>query len=364
MNRDELTNRDSTSINSIVRETVLSIDIPMHEDLLTMIKPIVNKNLDVEVTLIDGVIMDIVMVNNLTKIYQSDIVGIEDVSFKVRKRSIFCLLGPNGAGKTTTINILSTVIKPTRGSAYVCGYDVVKEAKEVRKHILLIPQEIALDAIMNVLDNLVFFDMLLGLSRAEAKRRALEILEVLDLKDRARSRIIDLSGGMMRKVQLARAFMAYRDVVFLDEPTAMLDYISRKRVWSMIRELVEKGSTVILATNELEEAEAVCEDVLFLKNRVVAYGDINEVKKLMKFYKLEIVLRDRDDLDRVISILKPLGIEFLELNNNRVTAMFNIDKISTDEIIHEISRTKIRIDEIKIVRPTLSEVFTLLFSSR
>ncbi len=217
---------------------------------------------------------------------------------------------------------------------------------------------------MNVLDNLVFFDMLLGLSRAEAKRRALEILEVLDLKDRARSRIIDLSGGMMRKVQLARAFMAYRDVVFLDEPTAMLDYISRKRVWSMIRELVEKGSTVILATNELEEAEAVCEDVLFLKNRVVAYGDINEVKKLMKFYKLEIVLRDRDDLDRVISILKPLGIEFLELNNNRVTAMFNIDKISTDEIIHEISRTKIRIDEIKIVRPTLSEVFTLLFSSR
>ncbi len=139
MNRDELTNRDSTSINSIVRETVLSIDIPMHEDLLTMIKPIVNKNLDVEVTLIDGVIMDIVMVNNLTKIYQSDIVGIEDVSFKVRKRSIFCLLGPNGAGKTTTINILSTVIKPTRGSAYVCGYDVVKEAKEVRKHILLIP---------------------------------------------------------------------------------------------------------------------------------------------------------------------------------------------------------------------------------
>ncbi len=306
-----------------------------------------------------------VVAEDLKKIYRGGTVGVEKVSFVANKCEVLCLLGPNGAGKTTTIGMLSTIIRPTAGRGYVCGYDIVREARKVREHILLVPQEQALELLLTVEENLIFYGMLLGLSRSEAKDAARRAMELLGLEQYASRRVIDLSGGLQRRVQLAYAFLTHRDVVFLDEPTIMLDHIYRVKVWNLIRELAKRGSAIVMATNELEEAEAVCDRVVFLNKKVLAQGTVKEVKGLVDAIKFEAVMRSRDDIEKLSRVLRDVkGVVDVDTAEDRVKALLDAKVVDVNQLLQEVSRLGLGIVELRVERASLGEIFEALFGKR
>jgi len=306
--------------------------------------------------------LSVVVAEKLKKVYSGGVVGVEEASFTAGRGEILCLLGPNGAGKTTTIGMLSTVIAPTAGRGFVCGYDIVKEAAKVREHILLVPQEQALDVLLTVEENLIFFGMLLGLSRGDAKKAARRAMELLGLEEYASMRVMDLSGGLQRRVQLAYAFLVHRDVVFLDEPTIMLDHIHRIKAWNLIRELAKRGSTVVMATNELEEAEAVCERVVFLNKRVLAQGTVREVKELTGTARFEAVVGSSSEAERLAAALRDVrGVVDVKVSGERVEALLSSRAVDVNSLLQQISGLGLRIAELRVEKAPLEEIFRALF---
>ena len=219
----------------------------------------------------------IIQVDGLVKHY-GHVRAVDDVSFAVERGEIFGLLGPNGAGKTTIISILSCLVPPSAGSAWVAGYDVVAESLEVRNRIGVVPQEIALYQTLSARENLIFWGRMYGLSGATLAARADELIETVGLRERARTRIDTFSGGMKRRINIAVGLLHDPEVLFLDEPTVGIDPQTRRNLLDLAKELNEKGLTILYTTHYLEEAEFLCDRVGIVdRGRMIALGTQREL---------------------------------------------------------------------------------------
>jgi daunorubicin resistance ABC transporter ATP-binding subunit len=220
---------------------------------------------------------------DLRKTYKSsrgDVPAVRGIDLSVSSGQFFGLLGPNGAGKSTTIGMLTTLVLPTGGRAWVAGLDVVADPVGVKRRIGVVTQNNTLDMQLTVAENLEFRSRFFGLSAREASRRAAQLLEVFGLADRRKALSTDLSGGQSKRLLIARALVHRPDVLFLDEPTAGLDPQTRVNLWDILRVLHAEGQTILLTTHYMEEAEALCERIAVMdQGRVLASGTVNELKE-------------------------------------------------------------------------------------
>ena len=218
--------------------------------------------------------MHVINARNLTKIFDKTIVAVDHISLKIEEGEIFGFLGPNGAGKTTTIRMLSTLLKPTKGHVNVCGYDVVKEPGKVRRCIGIVFQDPALDEQLTGKENLDFHARIYGLSRKARNSRMAEVLELVGLKQKATEFVKNYSGGMRRRLEIARGLMHYPEVLILDEPTLGLDVQTRRAIWDYILKLNKNERiTIFLTTHYMEEAEYLSDRVAIIDHGKIIVTD-------------------------------------------------------------------------------------------
>lgn len=241
--------------------------------------------------------MNIIITENLGKVYGDGTQALKDVNICCESGKLYCALGPNGAGKTTLVRILSTQLLPTSGSAYILGFDVVKEANRLRNRIVIVPQDVRPNASMTAWQHVYWYLLSRGYSRLDAKnnaRAALKLLELWDIKDK---HSIMLSGGQMRRITVAMALATNADVMFLDEPTAGLDPIGRRHVWNALREMVRDGRTILLTTHHMDEAEMLADHVIMLnKGRIVISATPSYLKSLVKHRFKVIIEGEKSDV--------------------------------------------------------------------
>ena len=229
-----------------------------------------------------------IRLEGLTKHY-GEIRAVHNLSFSVAKGEVFGLLGPNGAGKTTTIRMLTTLTKPTSGRAWVAGYDVVEEPLAVKRSIGIAPQHLNLDGELTARENLDFHGRLYHMPRGERRRRIQELLAFVGLEDRADDFVENFSGGMKRRLLIARALLHSPEVLFLDEPTVGLDPATRRKIWDLIRSLRSEGVTVLLTTHYIEEAEQLCDRVGIIdRGELIALDSPASLKRKLGSFAVEV----------------------------------------------------------------------------
>src|SRR6478752_4043319 len=250
---------------------------------------------------------DAVIADGLVKIYRSrknEVRALDGLDLAVREGTILGLLGPNGAGKTTTVRILATLLKPDAGHATVAGFDVVRQAQELRRVIGLSGQYAAVDENLTGRENLVMFGRLYQLPKIEAQRRADELLEQFELTDAATRVVKTYSGGMRRRLDLGSALIGHPSLLFLDEPTTGLDPRSRLGMWDVIRALVREGTTLLLTTQYLEEADELADSIAVVDHgKIIARGTADELKAQVGGAVVEVVVHDRADVERARAVL-------------------------------------------------------------
>lgn len=245
-----------------------------------------------------------------------DIIGLDGFDLDVPAGTVCGLLGPNGAGKTTAVRILTTLLRPDSGQAQVAGFDVLREPRQVRYRIGVVGQNASLDEVLSGRENLVMFGRLLHLSGAAARGRAEELLEQFDLTAAASRSVADYSGGMRRRLDLGASLILSPPVLFLDEPTTGLDPRARIDVWASIRSLVGAGTTVLLTTQYLEEADQLCDQIALIDaGRVIAHGTPDELKAKVGPDRVETITR-KPTLDEV----------FLHLTGHHPTSADNTEQ--------------------------------------
>lgn len=235
--------------------------------------------------------LDVITTHNLSKVYRGGTKALQQVDIRCKESQVYCVLGPNGAGKTTLLRILATQLLPTNGEAHLLDFDVIKEAKEIRKRIAVVPQDANPAAHMSPWQHVFWYLISRGYSFTEARRQAGNALKLLGLWDVKDKYAATLSGGQRKRIIVAMAFSTDAEVLFLDEPTAGLDPLARRQVWSEIRGKVKEGRTVFLTTHLMEEAEMLADSLLIInKGKIIASGTPSELKALLK-YKFKVILK-------------------------------------------------------------------------
>ncbi|MGO4696053.1 ATP-binding cassette domain-containing protein [Paenibacillus sp. 2TAB26] len=285
--------------------------------------------------------------------------AVDGVNMNVRAGSIYGVLGPNGAGKTTTISMLATLLRPDAGSARIFGHDVVKESQIVRQLIGVTGQYASVDESLSATENLVIFSRLLGLGRSEAKRKADDLLEEFGLTEAAKRPLKNFSGGMRRRLDLAASLIAQPPLIFLDEPTTGLDPRTRAQMWDTIRRLVKTGSTVLLTTQYLDEADQLADRIAVIdRGRVVAEGTVDELKASVGTSSLQLRVVNPLDIEAarqtVEHVLKTQSIVLYEAG--MITAPMADADLVTDLLI-ALRERGIHLAEMSVQKPTLDEVF-------
>jgi ABC-2 type transport system ATP-binding protein len=290
--------------------------------------------------------------------------GLNGFDLEVSAGSVVGLLGPNGAGKTTAVRILSTLLDLDSGRATVAGYDVRRQGQEVRKRIGLVGQYAAVDEILTGRQNLVMFGRLNHLSRKAALSRADELLERFALREAADQAASKYSGGMRRRLDLAASLIVAPALLFVDEPTTGLDPAGRREVWSAVRDLVRAGTTVLLTTQYLEEADQLADRISMLRaGRVVAEGTPDELKAQFGGDWLDLVLADPADVQKVLALVERLADGEVRVEDLTVSVPVRDRTKALVDVAIALRDVRIEPEDITLRRPTLDEVFLHLTGS-
>jgi len=294
-------------------------------------------------------------VHNLVKTF-GPVRALDGLSFAVARGTIFGLLGPNGAGKSTTLKILTTLSRPTSGTASVLGLDVVKCPLDVRRRIVSIIQETAVDLLLSVRDNLLTFARFHQVETRTARRRAAHVMESFRLTAEAERKVQDLSGGFRRRVQVAKAFMVETPVLFLDEFSTGMDPLLKREVMAMLRGEARRGRTIVLTTQILSEAEELCEDILIIdRGRQVARGDLSALKLLSQgVYEVSMTF---DHIPEGIeNELRDVPTLRTRVENNTLEAAFKAPEGQVLETVTALARNR-RVLRLEVNGASLEDVF-------
>jgi ABC-2 type transport system ATP-binding protein len=284
--------------------------------------------------------------------------ALQDVTFSVPTGSVCALLGHNGAGKTTTIKILSTLLRPSSGTAIVAGYDVVDHPAEVRASISMAGQTTAMDPLLTGRENLVLFGRLRGLRRRRAKVRADELIEQFDLADAADRQVATYSGGMWRRVDLASSLVVPTKVLFLDEPTTGLDPRSRRDVWALVSSLVRQDVTVLLTTQYLEEADVLSDSIVVIDHgQVIASGTAEELKRRVGASYCQVTPTNPADLPQIAAALASFDGIDIDADTNSVSVLAPDGVATLGEVFRWVDALGIELLDISLRKPSLDEVF-------
>jgi ABC-2 type transport system ATP-binding protein len=292
--------------------------------------------------------------------------ALRGLDLDVAEGQILGVLGPNGAGKTTAVRILTTLTRPSAGRATVAGIDVVKQPAEVRRRIGVAGQYAALDELLTGRENLEMVGRLYHLPRGDVAARARELLARFDLVDAANRIAKTYSGGMRRRLDLAAALMARPPVLFLDEPTTGLDPRSRLSMWDLIADLAKGGTTLLMTTQYLEEADRLADDIVVVDHgKAIARGTASELKRLIGGERLEVTITEGQDLDAAARVLSALGEEdvMVDVEARRVSVPVGSHDGVLTRAVRELDAAGVSVDDAGFRRPTLDEVFLELTGS-
>jgi len=310
--------------------------------------------------------MDVITAEGLVKVYKTrkhEVRALDGVDLSVAEGTVLGLLGPNGAGKTTTVRILATLLKPDAGRATVAGYDVVKDAQQIRTLVGLSGQYAAVDENLTGRENLWMFGTLYQLSSEVARARANELLEQFELTDAADRVVKTYSGGMRRRLDLGSALIGRPKLLFLDEPTTGLDPRSRLGMWDVIRSLVREGVTLLLTTQYLEEADELADAIAVVDHgKIIARGTADDLKAQVGGERIEVIVHDRTRIDDARRILSGIGVgaAAVDEHTRRVTVPSDGGATRLATVIRDFDEAGIAIDDIGLRRPTLDDVFLSL----
>jgi len=300
--------------------------------------------------------MSIIIVENLKKYYK-DVKAVDGINLEVDRGEIFGFLGPNGAGKTTTIKMLVTLLKPTGGTAKIVGYDIRKSPDEIRNNIGVVFQDPALDDILTGKENLDFHARMYGIKKGKKEKRIKEVLKLVDLEERADTLVKNYSGGMRRRLEIARGLMHFPKILFLDEPTLGLDPQTRRVIWEYIKDLNEKENiTIFLTTHYMEEADYLCDRIA-----IIDYGKIlviDKPSKLKNKIGKDVITISCYNSKLCADLLKrEKWVESIKIHNSNVTIGTREVEKKLPLILRMAERNKIKIKSIDIRKPTLEDVF-------
>jgi len=306
---------------------------------------------------------DVIKAEGLTKVFNGNLVAVDHVNFSVKHGEIFGFLGPNGAGKTTTINMLITILKPTEGDASVLGYNIAKEANAVRSIIGLVPQEYTADEDLTGYENILLCADLYGIPREISKKRAVDLLELVELTAFKDKKVQTYSGGMRRRLELACGLVNRPKVLFLDEPTLGLDVQTRAATWNYIKMLKKEfGMTLFMTTHYLEEADALCDRIAIIDHgKIIVVGTPDGLKESLGGDIITLSIQKDVDItglvkkiERVKEVKKENGMYMIKSESGEVTAPLIIEALRKEgHVVTKLSLTK----------PTLNEVY-LLYTGR
>ena len=304
----------------------------------------------------------VIRASGLVKRY-GDVTALDGLDLEVPAGTVLGVLGPNGAGKTTAVRILTTLLEPDSGEAEVAGVDVRRDPAGVRALIGLSGQYAAVDEYLTGYENLDMIGRLYKLGRGPARTRARELLERFSLTDAADRPVKTYSGGMRRRLDLAGALVASPPVLFLDEPTTGLDPRSRSEMWDVIRELVSGGTTLLLTTQYLEEADLLADDICVIDHgRAIARGSADALKAQVGGERVEVVVERRDDLERARGVLAAhaVGEVTVEEHTRRLTAPVSGGGAVLVDVLRSLDADDVAVSDAGLRRPTLDDVFLSL----
>ncbi|MGC9500654.1 ATP-binding cassette domain-containing protein [Streptomyces sp. WG7] len=287
--------------------------------------------------------------------------ALDGVSLTVPHGTVLGLLGHNGAGKTTVVGILSTLAVPTSGQARVAGVDVVRHPGEVRRRIGLTGQYAAVDETLSGHANLLLIARLLGATRSQAASRAEELLELFSLTDAAHRAVKNYSGGMRRRLDLAASLVGDPDVIFLDEPTTGLDPTARRALWTVVQRLVREGTTVLLTTQYLEEADVLADSITVLSSgRVVASGTAEELKNRIGHRSVSVTVRGADDREPAAAALRRAGLSPAHEGDGLVLTMPVRDSTAVAQVVRATDEAGVDLAGLAFCEPSLDDVYMAL----
>ena len=288
--------------------------------------------------------------------------ALDGVDLRIREGSVYGLLGPNGAGKTTIIRILATLLRPTAGSARVLGHDVIRDAPAVRQKVSLTGQYASVDEDLTGTENLVLVGRLLGLSWRDARRRSAELLEAFGLAEAAGRQVMTYSGGMRRRIDIAASLVAIPEILFLDEPTTGLDPRSRNQVWELVRRIADEGTTVLLTTQYLDEADRLAERLAVIDHgRVIAEGTSRELKASVGSSALHVRLASADQRARALELVARVledGVVPVSDPTALTARLSSPDQAAA--VLTALTQDNVDVAEFSVGNPTLDEVFFAL----
>lgn len=297
----------------------------------------------------------------LVKVYGKER-AVDGVDLVIPRGTVYGFLGPNGAGKTTTIRMLSTLIQPDEGSASIFGHDLKTESAAIKSRISLTGQYASIDEDLTGIENLVLISRLMGYTTKEAKQRASELLLAFGLEQAAKRQVKKYSGGMRRRIDIAASIVVTPDLLFLDEPTTGLDPRSRNQVWEIVRALVGTGTTVLLTTQNLEEADQLADRIAVINHgKIIAEGTSSELKASVGTGTLTVQLLNAADQPTAAAILEQqLGVP-IHISTDGVTLSAQAkDSSIVAQALGELGKEKIGISDFALGRPSLDEVFLTL----